>query len=329
MALGLLFRLTLRLRHTLEFLLLRGASVIAHILPRRLLLPLGRLLGRAVFSFLPWRLRPPRECRAPPDHARRRFRATSIRAPRPAPRSRVAPILAAAAAPRARPRRAGGRRRARRPHPVHFRSAHVGLWELLPRAVAPHLPAAARQHGLLVYRPLHNAAVDRWLRRRRARAAGMPLVADHGRRRRCGARSSAAASSACCPTSGRRAPPSPSTFSAGRRPLAPASPRCAARPAGPSGLSRSCSTTTPPARRCSPPASSSSRRAATARRLRLGRRRLAHAELRRRARRDDRRVPGAVLLVAPAPEGSLSSRRHRCGRITLKNASELRPSDKS
>ena len=175
---GLLFRLTLRLRHTFELLLLRGASIIVRLLPRRLLLPLGRLLGRAVFSFLPWRLRILRENAAhlpvtpAADFDRRAYEHLGQHLvlalqPPSLPLPLHAPGLGALAADAER----GG---------LILCGAHVGLWELLPRAVAPHLPAAARQHGLLVYRPLHNAAVDRWLRRRRARAAGMPLVADHG-----------------------------------------------------------------------------------------------------------------------------------------------------
>ena len=176
--LRLVFRLTLRLRHTFELLLLGGASVIAHILPRRLLLPLGRLLGRAVFSFLPWRLRILRENAAhlpttpTADFERRAYEHLGQHLvlalhPPSLPLPLHAPGLGALAADAER----GG---------LILCGAHVGLWELLPRAVAPHLPAAARQHGLLVYRPLHNAAVDRWLRRRRERAAGMALVADHG-----------------------------------------------------------------------------------------------------------------------------------------------------
>ena len=138
--------------------------------------------------------------------------------------------------------------------------AHVGLWELPRRRAAPSGRRAGSTGSSSTGRcttPLSIAG------RAAARAAGMPLVADHGSAPALRRALDAAASSACCPTSGRRAAVTVD-FSAGPRPLALALPRCAARPALPSGLSRSCSTTTPPARRCSASASSSSRRAATA-----------------------------------------------------------------
>ena len=61
-------------------------------------------------------------------------------------------------------------------------SCHHGAWELLPAALSPHVPARAREHGYLVYRPLHNAMLDEVLRRRRAAAARMKLIADRGSR---------------------------------------------------------------------------------------------------------------------------------------------------
>lgn len=51
-------------------------------------------------------------------------------------------------------------------------SAHLGAWELVPAVLSPHLPARSRRHGAVVYRPLHDAALDYWLRRRRTTAAG-------------------------------------------------------------------------------------------------------------------------------------------------------------
>jgi lauroyl/myristoyl acyltransferase len=59
-------------------------------------------------------------------------------------------------------------------------SCHFGAWELLPMALVPLLTERARRHGALVYRPLHDSSLDRWLRRRRMRGAGMALLPDRG-----------------------------------------------------------------------------------------------------------------------------------------------------
>ena len=59
-------------------------------------------------------------------------------------------------------------------------SAHIGVWELLPAVLAAHVPERTRAHSLLVYRPLHDAPLDEWLRRRRTQAAGVILVVDRG-----------------------------------------------------------------------------------------------------------------------------------------------------
>lgn len=40
-------------------------------------------------------------------------------------------------------------------------SAHLGIWELLPRLLALYLPVRARTYGAIVYRPMHNTLVDR------------------------------------------------------------------------------------------------------------------------------------------------------------------------
>lgn len=48
-----------------------------------------------------------------------------------------------------------------------FLSAHIGMWELLPLCILPLLP-----HGTavsIVYRPLHNRGLDRWILQRRLR----------------------------------------------------------------------------------------------------------------------------------------------------------------
>ena len=59
-------------------------------------------------------------------------------------------------------------------------SAHIGVWEHLPAVLAAHVPERTRAHSLLVYRPLHDAPLDEWLRRRRTQAAGASLVPDCG-----------------------------------------------------------------------------------------------------------------------------------------------------
>lgn len=58
-------------------------------------------------------------------------------------------------------------------------SAHLGVWELLPTALAPHLPERARRLGLVVYRPLHHRRLNHLVLRRRA-ASGIHLVPDRG-----------------------------------------------------------------------------------------------------------------------------------------------------
>ena len=58
-------------------------------------------------------------------------------------------------------------------------SAHLGVWELLPTALAPHLPERARRLGLCVYRPLHHRRLNHLVLRRRA-ASGIHLLPDRG-----------------------------------------------------------------------------------------------------------------------------------------------------
>lgn len=59
-------------------------------------------------------------------------------------------------------------------------SCHHGAWELLPTALSPHIPAHARKQGCVVYRPLHNTALDDLLRARRTAAARMSMIPDRG-----------------------------------------------------------------------------------------------------------------------------------------------------
>lgn len=59
-------------------------------------------------------------------------------------------------------------------------SCHVGVWELLPAVLFEHVPERSRRLGRIVYRPLHDAALDRLLLKRRTRAAGMAALADGG-----------------------------------------------------------------------------------------------------------------------------------------------------
>ena len=59
-------------------------------------------------------------------------------------------------------------------------SAHMGVWELLPEVLSRRLPAYALRRGFFVYRPLHNVLLDRWLCRRRERAARMAALSDAG-----------------------------------------------------------------------------------------------------------------------------------------------------
>jgi lauroyl/myristoyl acyltransferase len=59
-------------------------------------------------------------------------------------------------------------------------SAHHGLWELLPSVVSSLVPPPARAHARIVYRPLHDRALDAWLRHRREVSAHVELVPDRG-----------------------------------------------------------------------------------------------------------------------------------------------------
>ena len=58
-------------------------------------------------------------------------------------------------------------------------SAHLGVWELVPTVLAPHVPERSRRLGLVVYRPLHQRRLNEWVRRRRG-AAGIHLLPDRG-----------------------------------------------------------------------------------------------------------------------------------------------------
>jgi len=58
-------------------------------------------------------------------------------------------------------------------------SAHLGVWELLPTVLAPHLPERSRRLGLVVYRPLHHRRLNHLVLRRRA-ASGIHLLPDRG-----------------------------------------------------------------------------------------------------------------------------------------------------
>lgn len=59
-------------------------------------------------------------------------------------------------------------------------TAHLGVWELLPEHLAGILPERARSNSLIVYRPLHDAPLNDWLRRRRERSARIAFVPDRG-----------------------------------------------------------------------------------------------------------------------------------------------------
>lgn len=59
-------------------------------------------------------------------------------------------------------------------------SAHHGLWELLPSVVSRLVTPSARAHAQIVYRPLHDRALDAWLRHRREVAAKVELTPDRG-----------------------------------------------------------------------------------------------------------------------------------------------------
>jgi len=59
-------------------------------------------------------------------------------------------------------------------------SAHLGLWELALPLVAAALSPRMRAASLVVYKPLHAAALDAWLRARRATAAKVPLLPARG-----------------------------------------------------------------------------------------------------------------------------------------------------
>ena len=58
-------------------------------------------------------------------------------------------------------------------------SAHLGVWELLPTVLAPHIPERSRRLGLVVYRPLHHRRLNSFLLRRRG-ASGICLLPDRG-----------------------------------------------------------------------------------------------------------------------------------------------------
>ena len=58
-------------------------------------------------------------------------------------------------------------------------SAHLGVWEMLPAALALHLPQSARAQTLVSYRPLHDVPLDTWLRSKR-KSTGISLIPDRG-----------------------------------------------------------------------------------------------------------------------------------------------------
>ena len=165
---------------------LRSLALGCRLLPVRLAAPLGRLLGRLVHVLAPWRLRILRANlgiagllsdptvsleRAVYEH----FGEALVLALLPPHRAlrlvARAPDGAHAEADFEADCREGG---------VLVCSAHVGVWELLPAALSPHTSTRSKTHGFLVYRPLHNSCLDRWLLRRRKRAAGIACLSASG-----------------------------------------------------------------------------------------------------------------------------------------------------
>ena len=161
-------------------LAVRSLSVLLQPLPLRAIFALGGALGRLLHDLLPWRydvlhanlsaagLAMRRLERAAYAHVARAA-LLAVRAPRQLPHVAAdATQLAALASDCA----AGG---------VLVCSAHIGFWELVPSALAEHVPARAKAHARIVYRPLHHVALDRWLRERRELlGGGAAMVPDDG-----------------------------------------------------------------------------------------------------------------------------------------------------
>ena len=158
-------------------LALRLAALALRVVPWRVSCVLGGVIGRLVHALAPWRLAvlranlararlPTSLERAAYEHLGRALMLT-LQAPRLPAVAADHALLSQLNADCAD----GG---------VLVCSAHIGVWELLPSVLAPHVPERARRHGRLVYRPLHDAALDAWLRRRRTSAAGVAMLPDDG-----------------------------------------------------------------------------------------------------------------------------------------------------
>lgn len=179
--------LRLRLRQSrpsIALLLVRAFSFILRLLPLRAVLPLGRLLGQLARAALPFRRSVVRANLVATGYA-----ADDVDLERRAYEHAGSALLIALLPSESSARllsytpsllrdefeadcRLGG---------VIVCSAHVGVWELVPAALSRHLPERARRHGVIVYRPLHDESLDRWLRcHRRSAAAGLTLMAADG-----------------------------------------------------------------------------------------------------------------------------------------------------
>ncbi len=164
---------------SIAFLVLAGA---ARLLPLRASLLLGRLIGRFAYTVAPWRLATLRnniaQCSVPSGAAFERSVYEHLGCALMlslTPNQPPLPVTfdAGQAASFREDSRCGG---------VVLCTAHIGVWEQLPAVLSPLLPELARQRTVLVYRPLHHAWINRWMRRRRSAAAGgVRLLADrHG-----------------------------------------------------------------------------------------------------------------------------------------------------
>ena len=165
----------------LSHLAIRSLSATLHLVPSRLIPHLGKLLGYFIYAFIPWRLHVLRHnlrhagyyslnhIRTSYAHLGRSLLLSLAPAPRPDAVSSDTAQLADFSADC----NAGG---------VLVCSAHLGIWELVPSVLAAHVPERSRRLGKVVYRPLHDTSLDRWLRRRRANTAGgeIALVPDAG-----------------------------------------------------------------------------------------------------------------------------------------------------
>ena len=170
------------LQNACALALIRSLSATLHLVPSRLIPHLGKLLGYFIYTFIPWRLHVLRTIFATPLLLFNHIHTDDV-ARRP---PQLAPIARAGTASGCRLVGYGAARRFFSRLQCRRRARLLGAPRYLgARAVgvlAAHVPERSRRLGKVVYRPLHDTSLDRWLRRRRANTAGgeIALVPDAG-----------------------------------------------------------------------------------------------------------------------------------------------------